>query len=371
MISLASYIAQAARLIGKNSELLNKIKIDDDLYNQTEKIVRELDTYATLVSGKSPSEVYSEIGFEKEDLLTDYQNPVALKEVIDFTKNVIFERYSSRTSKSAKWSLYASNFAKKTAPIAGVAIPIVLGSLLIVTPISAEISVEVTAEVYGTYDQDIKFTPGMDIDSTSNITCFGDADIRTNGEQYQSSGVENLTIRTDTSTGEVGEVRYNPAVYSGMEIDMMLRDGDAKEVIHPIEGEPVYSTPQDALNTTYNQVRYLSDEELYGLTEAWANPEMTLMQGAGDCEDSAFLLVSRVSYHTENPPSTVYAHGLSFTPDPSKPNEVVGHMNVLYWNGETWIAQEPTGNFEFDASKFGYLHQKSLLLLNSGEVIYS
>jgi len=46
-------------------------------------------------------------------------------------------------------------------------------------------------------------------------------------------------------------------------------------------------------------VRCLEDDTNYGAAEAWANPEQTLNQSSGDCEDLSFLLASLLKWHTD------------------------------------------------------------------------
>ena len=56
---------------------------------------------------------------------------------------------------------------------------------------------------------------------------------------------------------------------------------------------------QEALDWVFTNIAYQEDETNYVVAEAWANPEQTLNQGSGDCEDMAFLLASLLKWHTD------------------------------------------------------------------------
>ena len=55
----------------------------------------------------------------------------------------------------------------------------------------------------------------------------------------------------------------------------------------------------EALEWVNENIKYVEDEDNYGVAEAWANPEQTLNQGSGDGEDLAFLLASLLKWHTD------------------------------------------------------------------------
>jgi len=142
-------------------------------------------------------------------------------------------------------------------------------------------------------------------------------------------------------------------------------DDEAREFVHPIEWEKTPlndettwrgeadgadgSIPDGAINATealawvYSNIGSATDEDNYGVTEAWANPEKTLTQGSGDCEDMAFLLASLLKFHTNEVDiaggDLVYAEcGFLLPPDEDF------HAWVFWWDasGPDWHQLDPT-----------------------------
>lgn len=217
----------------------------------------------------------------------------------------------------------------------------------------AHISTETTADGYGI--------------SRNTHVYYGPITEELNGQKYCSSYLKNADINSGKGTLDVN---YGPAVYcvyrdsdGNIVLDeraLVLADGNAKELIHPIKSEPTYEDPHDALVKTYEQIKYASDEELYGVSEAWANPEMTLEKGEGDCEDSGFLAASRNRFQLEESlgPKECFAVGCTF----EDKGETVGHLYVLarYPDGN-WYRQEPTGGFE---SRYRLPGEKDIVMMN-------
>jgi hypothetical protein len=93
-----------------------------------------------------------------------------------------------------------------------------------------------------------------------------------------------------------------------------LDDDEAGEFIHEIQVWPewlgipfTFPTVEAAFNWTRRNVTppalpdlaYKTDQDNYGIDEAWANPEQTIARLGGDCEDLAFLLASVLRYHCD------------------------------------------------------------------------
>ncbi|MCD6567467.1 MAG: PKD domain-containing protein [Dehalococcoidia bacterium] len=84
-----------------------------------------------------------------------------------------------------------------------------------------------------------------------------------------------------------------------------LLDDSGSDFVHQVQWDNVrgvtelsFATAEEALEWVHSNIAYSSDEENYGVAEAWANPEKTLNRGRGDCEDQAFLLASLLKWHT-------------------------------------------------------------------------
>ena len=87
------------------------------------------------------------------------------------------------------------------------------------------------------------------------------------------------------------------------------------------ENTPYASVTFDRVAQVFRVVRdyigYQPGEITYDVEEAWANPEMTLTQEVGDCEDKAILLVSPIKFHTNE-----------FDPDDDEVYVVVGFVRA-------------------------------------------
>ena len=99
-------------------------------------------------------------------------------------------------------------------------------------------------------------------------------------------------------TGGVNEI--TPALTEGT---VTPHDDEASEFVHQIQqwgtfGSQSFATAQEALDWVHGNIAYGEDQANYGVPEAWANPEQTLSQRSGDCEDQAFLLASLLKWHT-------------------------------------------------------------------------
>lgn len=75
---------------------------------------------------------------------------------------------------------------------------------------------------------------------------------------------------------------------------LMMRDGRLMPLVRKIWSES--SGPEDYLERVYKlittRVKYVPDKKEFGMEEYVQMPYMTLVRGAGDCEDSAMTMVS-------------------------------------------------------------------------------
>ena len=153
-----------------------------------------------------------------------------------------------------------------------------------------------------------------------------------------------------------------PMVYMGKEAirealtegTLNPRDDEGSEFVHEIQwentpytGGVTFDRVIQAFRAVRNYIGYQPDEVTYGVEEAWANTEMTLTQGVGDCEDKAILLASLIKFHT-----------YEFDPAKDKVYVVIGfvragyrrftlHAWVLWYDGSSriWFHLDPTTGY--------------------------
>jgi len=106
-----------------------------------------------------------------------------------------------------------------------------------------------------------------------------------------------------------------------------------------------------AFNFVSTKIRYISDKRLHGLPEYWQFPEETLRYGAGDCEDSSFLLASILL-------------ALGFPKDDVRvalgAYEGAGHAWVEVKDGGVWYLLESTSDefcYDWCFDEIGYAYK--------------
>jgi transglutaminase-like putative cysteine protease len=84
-------------------------------------------------------------------------------------------------------------------------------------------------------------------------------------------------------------------------------------------------------------IKYIPDEENYGVSEFWAPAIFTLLKGSGDCEDGAFLIAS-LALNSGVPASRIRVYGGFVDAGAGAPSGGHGWVGYLRESDNEWVA---------------------------------
>ena len=100
-----------------------------------------------------------------------------------------------------------------------------------------------------------------------------------------------LSLHSTMDSGEISKPAYFYTSLYFMYPNQSIHEF-ARDVIGIRGGESNDVKMGKIAKWVQSHIRYMEDDENYGVEEFWAPPVFTLAKGIGDCEDGAFLIVS-------------------------------------------------------------------------------